>query len=80
VAAGHWIGMTTYTRFLLAMAIAMAGLLIGAQGGGPAPIAATRISSLECSRPASLRLLRFEDGSAQLRCGDALLARISAPG
>jgi hypothetical protein len=33
-----------------------------------------------CARVSALRLHRFEDGSAQLRCEGRLLARISSPG
>lgn len=35
---------------------------------------------LSCARPDLLKLERFEDGSAQLRCGSHLLVRISSPG
>jgi hypothetical protein len=35
---------------------------------------------VECDQPRTLRLHRFEDGSARLECGSRLLVRISAPG
>jgi hypothetical protein len=35
---------------------------------------------VRCDRPRKLRLVRFEDGSAQLRCGREILARVSVPG
>ncbi len=35
---------------------------------------------MHCGRPEVLRLVRFEDGSAQLRCGRRLLVRVSVPG
>jgi hypothetical protein len=38
------------------------------------------VGRFECDRPAALRLLRFEDGSAQLLCAARLLARIASPG
>lgn len=34
---------------------------------------------VECERPPTLRLIHFEDGSAQLRCGWRILVRVSAP-
>jgi hypothetical protein len=34
---------------------------------------------LRCGHPGRLRLQRFEDGSAQLRCADRVLARVSVP-
>jgi hypothetical protein len=33
-----------------------------------------------CGRPGSLRLRRFEDGSARLECGERVLVRVSVPG
>ena len=33
-----------------------------------------------CDRPNTLRLQRFEDGSAQLRCATRILVRIGVPG
>jgi hypothetical protein len=33
-----------------------------------------------CARPSALHLLRFEDGSAQLKCGKRVLTRVSIPG
>jgi hypothetical protein len=33
-----------------------------------------------CARPSALHLLRFEDGSAQLKCGTRVLTRVSFPG
>ena len=34
----------------------------------------------QCARPSALHLVRFEDGSAQLKCGIRVLTRISIPG
>ena len=34
---------------------------------------------LQCERPRTLRLRRFEDGSAWVLCAGRLLARVSAP-
>jgi hypothetical protein len=57
------------------MTIAGAGLLTsGAKASDPA------VPRLSCAHPASLHLVRFEDGSAQLRCGPRLLVRVSSPG
>lgn len=35
---------------------------------------------VECRHPRTLRLRRFEDGSAQLRCAGDTLVRVSVPG
>lgn len=35
---------------------------------------------IDCGQPMTLRLRRFEDGSAWLLCGPRVLARISVPG
>lgn len=34
----------------------------------------------QCAHPSALHLVRFEDGSAQLKCGARVLTRISIPG
>jgi hypothetical protein len=44
------------------------------------PAAGSAAFAVHCERPATLRLIRFEDGSAQLRCGRRLLVRVSVPG
>lgn len=40
---------------------------------------AGRSVGVSCARPRRLRLLRFEDGSAQLKCAERVLVRISVP-
>jgi hypothetical protein len=45
-----------------------------------APAASRSAPVVGCKRPSSLRLIRFEDGSAQLRCGRRILVRVSTPG
>jgi hypothetical protein len=40
---------------------------------------AGRSIGVECGRPHELRLVRFEDGSAQLKCAERILARVSVP-
>ena len=68
-------GMTNRLKLTIAMTLATAGLLVtGAQAANPV------VPRLDCAHPASLRLVRFEDGSAQLRCGRRLLVRVSSPG
>jgi hypothetical protein len=67
----------------LAAALSTAGT-VGRAGADPAdprldppvPIP-DRVS---CSRPATLRLRRFEDGSAWLLCAGRVLVRVSVPG
>jgi hypothetical protein len=39
-----------------------------------------RAAPVFCARPATLRLRRFEDRSAQLLCGGRVLLRVSVPG
>jgi len=47
-------------------------------GPGAAPaLAAPRV---DCHAPATLRLRRFEDGSAQLLCSGRVIVRVAAPG
>jgi hypothetical protein len=41
------------------------------------PLQGPRVS---CARPLTLHLRRFEDGSAQLRCGGRILVRVTVPG
>lgn len=40
---------------------------------------AGRSVGVECGRPRELRLVRFEDGSAQLKCAQRVLVRVSVP-
>jgi hypothetical protein len=49
-----------------------AAVVSGGQAGG-------RALAVRCGHPAKLRLIRFEDGSALLRCGGRILARVSVP-
>jgi hypothetical protein len=81
---------------LIALAIAALALgLVAAAGGVGAlevPVAPRDDGSVrrievpgsqpspECARPSTLHLLRFEDGSAQLKCGTRVLTRVSIPG
>jgi hypothetical protein len=46
----------------------------------PVGQAGGRALAVRCEHPARLRLIRFEDGSALLRCGSRILVRISVPG
>jgi hypothetical protein len=39
-----------------------------------------RVDRVECDRPRTLRLHRFEDGSARLECAGQILVRIDVPG
>lgn len=59
------------------MLVSLLSLLFAAPAKAPTT---AEIPRLSCDRPVSLRLLRFEDGSALLRCAARSLARISAPG
>jgi hypothetical protein len=46
----------------------------------PGAGAAGRTPRIECEHPATLRLRRFEDGSARLECAGRPLVRVSVPG
>lgn len=35
---------------------------------------------VHCPKPPALHLIRFEDGSAQLKCASHILVRVSVPG
>lgn len=67
------------------MAVAALGLGIAAakprvtvSSPSPAPdLQAT--PRVHCEKPGALRLLRFEDGSAQLRCAARVLVRVAVP-
>jgi hypothetical protein len=39
----------------------------------------SRIPRVECDRPHALRLVRYEDGSARLTCGDREIVRVGVP-
>jgi hypothetical protein len=62
------------------LSIALLTALTCTLAAGAAGPSASGPPRLSCARPAALKLARFEDGSAQLRCGSRLLARISSPG
>jgi len=67
---------------LLALSLSAAGAAsrpalhgVGSQVRLPRPV-----PRVECKRPGTLELRRFEDGSAQLRCARRLLVRVAIPG
>jgi hypothetical protein len=53
---------------------------VKAQAVGNAIPARRGSMRVACNRPAALRLVRFEDGSARLECGKRTLVRVSVPG
>lgn len=57
------------------------GLLARGVGAEPAaePVAAPP-PRVHCAAPETLRLRRFEDGSAQLLCAGRVLVRVAVPG
>ena len=59
--------------FLILLAIAV--LPAGASSGS-----AERVPGVDCPHPHTLRLHRFEDGSARVECGGRALVRVSVPG
>lgn len=64
--------------------LAAAGGVVALETPGPGRYAvgpATQRSvGVECAHPRALRLVRFEDGSAQLKCAEQILVRVSIPG
>ena len=57
----------------MVLAIALLGLALFAVR------AESRALRVSCERPRLLRLVRFEDGSARLYCGDRVLVRVAVP-
>lgn len=82
--------MKPLLALLVASALALAFSLSSSAGKSPrtdAPPAPTPVGSLappiprvHCAAPHALRLDRFEDGSAQVRCAGRILVRVSVPG
>lgn len=76
--------------FLVAMAVAAVVLAATASGPWAEPVISNRphlVASMtrrppgaRCGKPRALRLVRFEDGSAQLLCGPRILFRVTVPG
>ena len=76
---------------LLAAALATLALSLLSPGADPAAVAYRGDPGLDpvapvpaaprvgCGRPATLRLRRFEDGSAWLLCAGRVLVRVSVP-
>ncbi len=60
-------------RLALITVLALAALWVGGSAGA-APAA-----RVECRRPRTLRLVRYEDRSARLYCAGRVLVRISVP-
>jgi hypothetical protein len=52
----------------------------GPHRAAPGGTEAERSPRVECEHPATLRLRRFEDGSARLECAGRTLVRVSVPG
>jgi hypothetical protein len=68
----------------LALATAAFGVMTAKSPASPAAFnaakALTHAPRAHCPKPSTLRLARFEDGSAQLKCAERVLLRVSAPG
>jgi hypothetical protein len=58
-----------------ALTMILAGAAIWAAGSASAAPAAR----VECSKPRTLRLVRYEDRSARLFCAGRVLVRVSVP-
>lgn len=67
----------------LAPGAVFSGLLMRGIEAEAKPAAEPAVASsprVHCAAPATLRLRRFEDRSAQLLCGHRVIVRISVPG
>lgn len=62
-----------WRRTAAALGIALLLAALFATGAEP------RAFRVSCERPRLLRLVRFEDGSAWLECGERILVRVSVP-
>jgi hypothetical protein len=58
--------------------IALFAILLTIATTGSTP--AKAVTHAACAKPQALHLVRFEDGSAQLRCAQRILLRVSVPG
>ena len=59
----------------VALITILAGAVLWAAGSAPA----APVARVECPRPRTLRLVRYEDRSARLYCAGKVLVRISVP-
>lgn len=64
----------------LGLTVTLLGGASLADSRAPSPWKRTIAPRVECEQPRTLRLRRFEDGSAQLRCAGHILVRVAAPG
>ncbi len=81
LARGAW--LVTLAPAALSASVLAAGLGGGGVSQGEPPEAATSTrpsTRVACPTPETLRLRRFEDGSAQLLCGRRVTVRVSVPG
>jgi hypothetical protein len=66
-------------RALLPLLLIALVLLAVSLWPAPGASGAPDVARVECDRPATLRLHRFEDGSARLECAGRALVRVSVP-
>lgn len=52
----------------------------GAADSALSPVDRVVVPRVDCERPGTLRLRRFEDRSARLECAGRVLVRVSVPG
>jgi hypothetical protein len=76
--------MKLLTLFIAALVLSMAafGFLRASSDATPATGSAKAqpgSGRAHCSRPSTLRFVRYEDGSAQVRCAMNVLVRVSVP-
>lgn len=59
--------------------MALSAVLAAAAIWAVSPASAAPAARVECSKPRTLRLVRYEDRSARLYCAGRVLVRISVP-
>jgi len=69
-----WVSMARTLVLLIAASLLALGTVFSSAAGSAA------VARVECNRPRTLKLRRFEDGSAWLECGGRTLVRIGVPG
>jgi hypothetical protein len=83
-------------RLIFLLVLALASIALGVIAAQPRASATPRFGVMraealtapahlrplrvQCDRPSTLHLARFEDGSARLECAHRVLVRISVPG
>jgi len=65
---------------LLTLGLVLASSAAARHFHDSSPAPRSKAVQVGCGRPTTLRLRRFEDGSAWLLCGNRVIVRVSVPG